>query len=68
MRLFWMELSSLLMKHNRSVNRKVIFKGKNYYFGVDFIFTDMLLRWSVPKEKNTITQLWSQMYYYLDIT
>lgn len=68
MRLFWTELSSLLMKHNRSVNRKVIFKGKNYYFGVDFIFTDMLLRWSVPKEKNTITQLWSQMYYYLDIT
>lgn len=68
MRLFWMELSSLLMKHNRSVNRKVIFKGKNYYFGVDFIFTDMLLRWSVPKEKNTITQLWSQIYYYLDIT
>lgn len=68
MRLFWMELCSLLMKHNRSVNRKVIFKGKNYYFGVDFIFTDMLLRWSVPKEKNTITQLWSQMYYYLDIT
>ena len=39
-----MELCSLLMKHNRSVNRKVIFKGKNYYFGVDFIFTDMLLR------------------------
>lgn len=28
MRLFWMELCSLLMKHNRSVNRKVILRGR----------------------------------------